>query len=327
MSKHPYEKLTPDLVIRAVESLGYETDARIFGLNSYENRVYQVGLSDERSLVVKFYRPGRWTLNQILEEHQFSKELAALEIPVIPPITLAEQSVFEFEGFQLAVFPLFIGRPLELDNFANLLVMGRFIGRIHSVGTKANFAKRFEINIDRFAKQSREFLLNNDFIPRDLTVAYETLSQDLIYKMESCFCNHGVIKKLRIHGDCHPGNILWKDNAPNFVDFDDTVNGPAVQDLWMMLSGSRDQKQAQLFELLKGYNEFFHFPVAELSLIESLRTLRMMNYSAWLARRWGDPAFPRNFPWFNSNRYWSEHILQLREQLSALDEPPLEVLI
>ena len=327
MSKHPYEKLTPDLVIRAVESLGYETDARIFGLNSYENRVYQVGLSDERSLVVKFYRPGRWTLNQILEEHQFSKELAALEIPVIPPITLAEQSVFEFEGFQLAVFPLFIGRPLELDNFANLLVMGRFIGRIHSVGTEANFAKRFEINIDRFAKQSREFLLNNDFIPRDLTVAYETLSQDLIYKMESCFCNHGVIKKLRIHGDCHPGNILWKDNAPNFVDFDDTVNGPAVQDLWMMLSGSRDQKQAQLFELLKGYNEFFHFPVAELSLIESLRTLRMMNYSAWLARRWGDPAFPRNFPWFNSNRYWSEHILQLREQLSALDEPPLEVLI
>ena len=327
MSKHPYEKLTPDLVIRAVESLGYETDARIFGLNSYENRVYQVGLSDERSLVVKFYRPGRWTLNQILEEHQFSKELAALEIPVIPPITLAEQSVFEFEGFQLAVFPLFIGRPLELDNFANLLVMGRFIGRIHSVGTEANFAKRFEINIDRFAKQSREFLLNNDFIPRDLTVAYETLSQDLIHKMESCFCNHGVIKKLRIHGDCHPGNILWKDNAPNFVDFDDTVNGPAVQDLWMMLSGSRDQKQAQLFELLKGYNEFFHFPVAELSLIESLRTLRMMNYSAWLARRWGDPAFPRNFPWFNSNRYWSEHILQLREQLSALDEPPLEVLI
>ena len=327
MSKHPYEKLTPDLVIRAVESLGYETDARIFGLNSYENRVYQVGLSDERSLVVKFYRPGRWTLDQILEEHQFSKELAALEIPVIPPITLAEQSVFEFEGFQLAVFPLFIGRPLELDNFANLLVMGRFIGRIHSVGTEANFAKRFEINIDRFAKQSREFLLNNDFIPRDLTVAYETLSQDLIYKMESCFCNHGVIKKLRIHGDCHPGNILWKDNAPNFVDFDDTVNGPAVQDLWMMLSGSRDQKQAQLFELLKGYNEFFHFPVAELSLIESLRTLRMMNYSAWLARRWGDPAFPRNFPWFNSNRYWSEHILQLREQLSVLDEPPLEVLI
>ena len=327
MSKHPYEKLTPDLVIRAVESLGYETDARIFGLNSYENRVYQVGLSDERSLVVKFYRPGRWTLDQILEEHQFSKELAALEIPVIPPITLAEQSVFEFEGFQLAVFPLFIGRPLELDNFANLLVMGRFIGRIHSVGTEANFAKRFEINIDRFAKQSREFLLNNDFIPPDLTVAYETLSQDLIYKMESCFCNHGVIKKLRIHGDCHPGNILWKDNAPNFVDFDDTVNGPAVQDLWMMLSGSRDQKQAQLFELLKGYNEFFHFPVAELSLIESLRTLRMMNYSAWLARRWGDPAFPRNFPWFNSNRYWSEHILQLREQLSVLDEPPLEVLI
>ncbi len=327
MSKHPYQKLTPDLVIQAVESLGYKTDARIFGLNSYENRVYQVGVSDKRSLVVKFYRPGRWTLDQILEEHRFSKELAALEIPVIPPITLEKQSVFEFEGFQLAVFPLFIGRPLELDNFANLLVMGRFIGRIHSVGTEACFVKRLEINIDRFAKQSREFLLDNDFIPRDLTVAYETLSQDLINKVESCFAGHGAVKKLRIHGDCHPGNILWKDNAPNFVDFDDTMNGPAVQDLWMMLSGSRDQKQAQLQELLKGYNEFFRFPVAELSLIESLRTLRIMNYSAWLARRWDDPAFPRNFPWFNSNRYWSEHILQLREQLSALDEPPLEILI
>tara|TARA_B100001029_G_scaffold111582_1_gene92113 strand:- start:247 stop:1230 length:984 start_codon:yes stop_codon:yes gene_type:complete len=327
LSKHPYQKLTPDLVIQAVESLGYETDARIFGLNSYENRVYQVGISDKRSLVVKFYRPGRWTLDQILEEHRFSKELAALEIPVIPPITLKKQSVFEFEGFQLAVFPLFIGRPLELDNFANLLVMGRFIGRIHSVGTEASFVKRLEINIDRFAKKSREFLLDNDFIPRDLTVAYETLSQDLINKVESCFSRHGAVKKLRIHGDCHPGNILWKDNAPNFVDFDDTMNGPAVQDLWMMLSGNRDQKQAQLQELLKGYNEFFRFPVTELSLIESLRTLRIMNYSAWLARRWGDPAFPRNFPWFNSARYWSEHILQLREQLSALDEPPLEILV
>ena len=327
MSEHPYERLTPDLVIRAVESLGYETDARIFGLNSYENRVYQIGISDGSHLVVKFYRPGRWSLDQILEEHQFSKELAALEIPVIPPIELEEQSVFEFEGFHLAVFPLFIGRPLELDNFANLLVMGRFIGRIHSVGTEANFVNRLEINIDRFAKQSRDFLLDNDFIPSDLTVAYETLSQDLISKVETCFGNHGAIKKLRIHGDCHPGNVLWKDNAPNFVDFDDTMNGPAIQDLWMMLSGSRDQKQAQLLELVKGYNEFFHFPVTELSLIESLRTLRIMNYSAWLARRWVDPAFPRNFPWFNSSRYWSEHILQLREQFSALDEPPLEVLV
>ncbi len=327
MSKHPYEKLTPDLVIRAVESLGYEPDARIFGLNSYENRVYQVGISNESFLIVKFYRPGRWTTDQILEEHQFSQELSDLEIPVISPVILDEKSIFEFEGFQLAVFPMFFGRPLELDTHENLLVMGRFIGRIHSVGAEASFLDRLEINVDRFAVQSREFLLSNDFIPPDLIAAYETLSQDLIFRIESCFSGHGSIKKLRIHGDCHSGNVLWKDNAPNFVDFDDTMNGPAIQDLWMMLSGSRDQRQAQLIELLEGYNEFYRFPTSELSLIESLRTLRIMNYSAWLARRWDDPAFPRNFPWFNSVRYWSEHILQLREQLSALDEPPLEVLI
>ena len=327
MSKHPYEKLTPDLVIRAVESLGYAPDARIFGLNSYENRVYQVGISNESFLIVKFYRPGRWTTDQILEEHQFSQELSDLEIPVISPVILDGKSIFEFEGFQLAVFPMFFGRPLELDTYKNLLVMGRFIARIHSVGAEASFLDRLEINVDRFAVQSREFLLSNDFIPPDLIAAYETLSQDLIFRVESCFSGHGSIKKLRIHGDCHSGNVLWKDNVPNFVDFDDTMNGPAIQDLWMMLSGSRDQRQAQLIELLEGYNEFYRFPTSELSLIESLRTLRIMNYSAWLARRWDDPAFPRNFPWFNSVRYWSEHILQLREQLSALDEPPLEVLI
>tara|TARA_B100000700_G_scaffold103781_1_gene117196 strand:+ start:254 stop:1237 length:984 start_codon:yes stop_codon:yes gene_type:complete len=327
LSKHPYEKLTPDLVIRAVESLGYEPDARIFGLNSYENRVYQVGISNESFLIVKFYRPGRWTIGQILEEHQFSQELSDLEVPVISPIILNEKSIFEFEGFQLALFPMFFGRPLELDTYKNLLVMGRFIARIHSVGAEASFLDRLEINVDRFAVQSREFLLRNDFIPPDLIAAYETLSQDLIFRIESCFSGHGSIKKLRIHGDCHSGNVLWKDNAPNFVDFDDTINGPAIQDLWMMLSGSRDQRQAQLLELLKGYNEFYRFPTSELSLIESLRTLRIMNYSAWLARRWADPAFPRNFPWFNSVRYWSEHILQLREQLSALDEPPLEALM
>ena len=221
MSEHPYAKLTPNIVLRAVESLGYETDARIFGLNSYENRVYQVGITAGQSLIVKFYRPGRWSLGQILEEHQFSTELAALDIPVIPPIALANQTCFEFEGFHLAAFPLFIGRPLEMDNFANLAVMGRFIGRIHSVGTEASFAERLEINIDRFANQSREYLLRNGFIPSDLTAAYETVSRDLIGKVESCFSNYGAVKKLRIHGDCHPGNILWKQNAPHFVDFDD----------------------------------------------------------------------------------------------------------
>lgn len=205
--------------------------------------------------------------------------------------------------------------------------MGRFIGRIHSVGIKSIFTERLEISIDRFAISSREFLLENNFIPTELIPAYETLSKDLIDRIDSWFSDHGAVNKLRIHGDCHAGNVLWKNNTPNFVDFDDTMNGPAIQDLWMMLSGSRDQKQAQLLELVEGYNEFFSFRVSELSLIESLRTLRIMNYSAWLARRWSDPAFPRNFPWFNTDRYWSEHILQLREQLSVLDEPPLEILL
>tara|TARA_B100001250_G_scaffold54243_1_gene42074 strand:- start:1936 stop:2922 length:987 start_codon:yes stop_codon:yes gene_type:complete len=326
VAEHPYSRLTPDVIVQAVENLGFEPDARIFGLNSYENRVYQVGIKDGSSVVAKFYRPKRWSEKQILEEHGFAKELADLEIPVIPPIKLLRgETLFKFEGFHMAVFPLLIGRPPELDNLDNLLVMGRFIGRIHSVGTKKSFTHRIEISIDRFAIQSRQFLLENDFIPLELIPAYESLSQDLIERIELRFQEHGPLLKQRIHGDCHRGNVLWKDNAPNFVDFDDTMTGPVIQDIWMMLSGSRDQKQAQLLELVEGYNEFGNFRASELTLVESFRTLRIINYSAWLARRWQDPAFPQNFPWFNTQRYWSEHILELREQLAALDEPPLEL--
>jgi Ser/Thr protein kinase RdoA (MazF antagonist) len=324
---HPYARLTPDLVLAAVESLGYEPDARIFALNSYENRVYQIGLFDGGSIVVKFYRPERWTTPQIHEEHHFAQELADLEIPVIPPLKLnSGDTLNTFENFQLAAFPLFIGRPPELDNLDNLLVMGRFVGRIHAVGAMTNFKERAHITVERFAIDSRKFLLENDFIPADLIPAYESLSQDLIDRVQQRFEEHGELSLLRIHGDCHPGNILWKDDTPNFVDFDDTMMGPAMQDLWMMLSGDRNQRQAQLLELAEGYNEFHNFKPSELPLIESLRTMRIMNYSAWLARRWEDPAFPQSFPWFNTQRYWSEHILELREQLAALDEPPLELM-
>ena len=325
---HPYARLTPDLVLAAVESLGYEPDARIFALNSYENRVYQIGLIKGGSIVVKFYRPERWSTPQILEEHSFAQELASLEIPVIPPLKLNSGSTLNtFEGFQLAAFPLFIGRPPELDNLDNLLVMGRFVGRIHAVGAMTNYKERAHITVKRFAVDSRKFLLENDFIPMDLIPAYESLSQDLIDRVQQRFAEHGELNQLRIHGDCHPGNILWKDDTPNFVDFDDTMMGPAMQDLWMMLSGDRNQRQAQLLELAEGYNEFHNFKTSELPLIESLRTLRIMNYSAWLARRWEDPAFPQSFPWFNTQRYWAEHILELREQLAALDEPPLELIL
>ena len=324
---HPYVQLVPDRVLAAVEMLGFDTDARIFALNSYENRVYQVGLEDTTSIIVKFYRPGRWNREQILEEHSFTKELVELEIPVIAPESFGDKgTLLEFEDFHFAIFRQISGRPPELDKLDNLIVMGRFVGRIHAVGATANFLHRRMLTVELFAEESRSFLLENNFIPTDLINAYDSLSSDLIRAIEHRFQSFGKLFTLRIHGDCHPGNVLWKDDKPNFVDFDDTMTGPAIQDLWMMLSGDRNQRQAQLIELVEGYSEFFDFREKELELVESLRTLRLMHYSAWLAKRWTDPAFPQSFPWFNTERYWASHILELREQLAALDEPILELL-
>ena len=326
-SAHPYSGLTPDKVLAAVESFGFETDARIFALNSYENRVYQVGIAGGPSLIIKFYRPQRWSREQILEEHRFTEQLAEFELPVVPPIHCNDGGTLaEFDDFLIAVFPQFIGRPPELDNLDNLLVMGRFIARIHAVGATSKFKHRVAITVERFAIDSQQYLLEHDFLPASLLHAYETLSRDLIEREQDRFKSAGKLTTLRIHGDCHPGNVLRKDDTPTFVDFDDAMQGPAIQDLWMMLSGDRDQRQGQLLELVEGYNEFHDFRVAELPLIESLRTMRIMHYSAWLARRWQDPAFPLSFPWFNTERYWASHILELREQLAALDEPPLQLL-
>ena len=324
---HPYSQLIPDKVLAAVETLGFETDARIFALNSYENRVYQIGLVDSSSIVVKFYRPGRWSREQILEEHAFTKELVELEIPVIAPESFADKgTLIEFEDFQFAIFRQILGRPPELDKLENLLVMGRFVGRIHAVGAINHFSHRKNFRVERIAAESRSFLLDNDFIPPDLVNAYASLSSDLIEAIGQRLLSFGELMTLRIHGDCHPGNVLWKEDKPHFVDFDDTMTGPAIQDLWMLLSGDRNQRQAQLLEVVEGYNEFFDFRAEELELIESLRTLRLMHYSAWLAKRWSDPAFPQSFPWFNTDPYWANHILELREQLAALDDPPLELL-
>jgi Ser/Thr protein kinase RdoA (MazF antagonist) len=322
---HPYEKLTPDLVLDAVEACGYLSDARILALNSYENRVYQIGIEGSSPLIAKFYRPERWTSAQILEEHEFTQALNDLEISVVPPmIDEAGKTLHEFQGFRFALYPRQGGHAPNLDDFDALVSLGRSLGRIHALGKARLFTHRPNLNLQSFARDSYDYLLTNNFIPSSLINAYKTLGADLISRCETIF-SRVHYTPIRLHGDCHPGNILWREEVPHFVDFDDARNGPAIQDLWMLLSGEREQQTAQLSEVLDGYQEFCDFDFAELPLIEALRTLRIMHYSAWLARRWSDPAFPRHFPWFNTERYWAEHILELREQLSAMQEPPLVI--
>lgn len=326
-SLHPYESLSPDRVLDAVEALGWRSDARILALNSYENRVYQVGIEEDRPVIVKFYRPDRWSAEQIQEEHDFAQELADLDIPAVPPLRLeGGRSQHHFDGFTFAVFPQLRGRAPELDNMDDLLVMGRFLGRVHLCGCQRLFHHRQSLSAHRLGEDSREYLLTRDFIPDSLREAYDTVTRDLLDAVHRQLAEAGELDAIRLHGDCHPGNVLWQGETPWFVDFDDAMNGPAIQDLWMLLSGDRDQRQGQLLELIEGYNEFHHFRPRELALVEPLRTLRIMHYSAWLARRWDDPAFPMSFPWFNTERYWAEHVLELREQRAALDEPPLQLM-
>ncbi len=324
-AQHPYESLTPDTVIDAVESLGYLSDARILALNSYENRVYQVGIEDETPVIVKFYRPNRWSREQILEEHSFAQELADLDISVIPPIPdKAGITLQEYAGFMFSIYVRKGGHAPELDNMDHLFSLGQLMGRIHKAGSIRTFSYRNEISMQSYAVNSAAYLLENDVIPASLIPAYETLSRDLIDRL-NVIDNNNKPEIIRLHGDCHVGNILCRDDMFHFVDFDDCINGPAIQDLWMFLSGDRNSQTAQLSELMDGYNEFHEFNPAELNLVEYLRTLRLMNYSAWLARRWQDPAFPIAFPWFNSERYWADHILELREQMSVLQEEPLKL--
>lgn len=322
---HAYELLTPDLVLDAVESSGLLTDARVLALNSYENRVYQVGIEGSAPLIVKFYRPERWSDAQIQEEHDFTQALHELDISVVPPLRDAQgASLREYAGFRFALYPRQGGHAPNLDDYDALLSLGRVLGRIHALGQTRPFTHRPTLNVESYARESYEFLLANDFIPASLRESYRTLGADLISQLENTFARV-PFTPIRLHGDCHPGNILWRDEAPHFVDFDDARNGPAIQDLWMLLSGERDQQTLQLAEILEGYREFCDFDLAQLPLIEALRSLRLMHYAAWLARRWSDPAFPRHFPWFNTERYWGEHILELREQLAALQEPPLVI--
>tara|TARA_Y100000588_G_scaffold142230_1_gene156258 strand:+ start:373 stop:1368 length:996 start_codon:yes stop_codon:yes gene_type:complete len=322
---HPFDSLTPDFILDTVERLDYITDGRLMALNSYENRVYQIGIEDSDPIIAKYYRPERWSDEAILEEHEFCFELANSDLPVVAPLVNEDGlSLFHHGEFRFALYARRGGRTPDIDNLNNLLVLGRLLGRIHLIGATHPFVDRPAIDCQTFGYDPVA-LVRRKFIPNDLSVAYESLVNDLLSKLDSIFTEAEDLHQIRVHGDCHSGNILWRSDTPHFVDFDDARMAPAVQDIWMLLSGDRERQTAQLVEILEGYAEFYDFRPQELRLIEALRTLRLLHYNGWLAARWDDPAFPRTFTWFNGPRYWEQHILDLREQYAALDEPPLKI--
>jgi len=320
----PYYRLDPEELIKVIESTGLLCDGRLLALNSYENRVYQVGIEDAAPLVAKVYRPGRWTDEQILEEHTFAQEIADAEIPLIAPMVINGKTLHEYDGFRFALFERRGGHSPELDQQTVRVWLGRFLGRIHAVGASTPFRTRPELTIKSFGREPVQTLLEENWIPPHLETAFSSLSADLLTSVEASFERAGKITKIRLHGDCHPGNILWRD-GPHFVDLDDCRSGPAVQDLWMLLSGESYEMAEQMKDVLDGYTQFHHFNRRELHLIEALRTLRMLHHAAWLAKRWQDPAFPIAFPWFGEPRYWEDLILGLREQLGRMHEEPLQI--
>jgi Ser/Thr protein kinase RdoA (MazF antagonist) len=319
---HPYSHLTPDLVLDGVAAAGLRPDGRLLSLNSYENRVYQVWLEDGTVVVAKFYRPGRWSDAQIDEEHAFAHELAEREIPVVAPLTSIKTGTDHV--FRVAIYPRRGGRTPELGDEKTLEWIGRFIGRIHAVGATKRFAHREALTPKSFGHEPRAFLLASNFIPADLAPAWKAITEQALAGIDRCFRHAGDIRNIRLHGDCHVGNILWTDDGPHFVDLDDARMGPAMQDLWMLLSGDRAAMGRQFRAVLAGYEEFADFDRRELLLLEALRSLRLIHYSAWIARRWDDPAFPAAFPWFNTQRYWQDRILELREQIALMEEEPLQ---
>ena len=318
--QHAYAALTPDAVLDGVAALGPRPDGRFLPLNSYENRVYQVWLEDESSIVAKFYRPARWSAAQIAEEHAFARELHEREIPVVAPFSTGEHA-----GFSIALYPRRGGRRPELDDPKTLEWIGRFLGRIHAVGATKPFLYRPSLDPDTFGKEPRAYLLEHNFVPADLLEAWKAVTEQALSAVSFCYERAGRTEDIRLHGDCHPGNILWTHEGPHFVDLDDARMGPAIQDLWMLLSGDRAAMTRQLADVLAGYEDFAELDRRELHLLEALRTLRLIHYSAWIARRWDDPAFPAAFPWFNTQRYWQDRILELREQIALMGEPALMV--
>jgi Ser/Thr protein kinase RdoA (MazF antagonist) len=318
----PYYRLGPDTVLDAVESTGLLPDGRLLALNSYENRVYQVGLEDADPVIAKFYRPGRWTDDQIGEEHEFALELQQAEIPMVAPLVLEGRTLFHHADFRFTLFPRQGGHAPELEDRDTLTWLGRFLGRIHAVGRSRPFRDRLELTPARFGDEAIATLRSGGWLPPHLETAFDSLTADLMRAVRAAWAAAGSFARIRLHGDCHPGNLLWRD-GPFFVDLDDCQSGPAIQDLWMLLAGDAHEMSRQLGYLLEGYAAFCDFDARELLLIEALRTLRMLHHAAWLARRWEDPAFPAAFPWFDSPRYFEDLILALREQLAAMQEPAL----
>jgi Ser/Thr protein kinase RdoA (MazF antagonist) len=323
MAEPPYAGLTPDRMLDALAAVGLRPDGRVLGLNSYENRVYQAWMEEGPALVAKFYRPARWSDAHILEEHSFALELAGREIPVVAPLEIGGRTLHEFEGYRFAVYPRRGGRTPELEDPKVLGWIGRFLGRIHATGGARSFRHRPALDIGSHGTEPREWLLASKLIPADVLEAWKAATALALEGVRRCFDAARGFKAIRLHGDCHSGNVLWTDEGPHFVDLDDSRTGPAVQDLWMLLSGDRAAMTGQLADVLGGYEDFHEFDPRELALVEALRTLRLLHYSAWIARRWDDPAFPAAFPWFGTQRYWQDRILEMREQIAAMEEEPL----
>lgn len=318
----PYDNLTPDLILRAIESLGYCCSGSLFALNSYENRVYQIGIEDSSPMIAKFYRPHRWTNEAILEEHEYSLELAGLEVPIIAPVAAQDGSTLHhYENYRFALFPRHGGRALDIDNLDHLEWMGRFIGRMHAVGACRSYQFRPTLNVNTYGRVPSQFLLEKDFIPDFLRKSYAETVEQLLERITALFASVPDLAYVRTHGDCHLGNILWNDSGPSIVDMDDSLMAPAIQDIWMLVSGEYDLVRLKLDVMIEAYNAFYEFDDRQIRLIEGLRTLRMIQYAGWLANRWEDPAFPAAFTWFNTPHYWQEHIAHLKDQLAWLDHP------
>jgi Ser/Thr protein kinase RdoA (MazF antagonist) len=318
----PFTGLTPEVVLDAAAAFGLDPDGRLFALNSYENRVYQLG-AGERQLVLKFYRPARWSDAQIAEEHQFTAELADAELPVAAPLVIDGETLLRYGDFRFAAFPWMRGRAPELDAPEARALLGRSIARLHQIGARRPFAVRPRIGVQRLGWEARAQVLASDLLPEALRERYSSVSGALLERVSSVFAAAASVRDIRIHGDCHLGNLLWNEHGPLFVDLDDCAMGPRVQDLWMMLSGPPAEQQRQWQELLEGYQQFADFDFLEVTLIEPLRALRMLHHAGWVVQRWADPAFPRAFPWAAEPRYWEGYLNDLLEQRATIDEPPL----